>query len=182
MANRLKVKVSRYMSYLLRHNPENLEMDKHGFVSLDRLVEKVKERFQVDKGFILKIVEESDRRRFEIIEDKIRALYGHSIDIELKLEEDKLVRVLYHGTTPNAASEILRKGLKSMKRKWVHLSPTVKIAEEVALRRTQKPVILQIKAEAARKNGVKFYKASDKVYLCSNLPPKYIQLVKTRET
>jgi putative RNA 2'-phosphotransferase len=182
MASELKVKVSRYMSYLLRHNPENLKMDKHGFVSLDQLTEKIKERFQVNKSFILKIVEESDRKRFEIVEDKTRALYGHSINIELKLGEDKVVRTLYHGTTPNAASEILRKGLKSMKRKWVHLSPTAEIAEEVALRRTQKPVILQINAEAARKNSVKFYKASDKVYLCRNLPPKYIKLAKTRET
>jgi putative RNA 2'-phosphotransferase len=177
---RLKVKVSRYMSYLLRHNPENLQMDKHGFVSLDQLAEKIRERFQVDKSFILKIVEESDRKRFEIVEDKIRALYGHSIDIELRLEEDKIVKLLYHGTTPNAAPEILRKGLKSMKRKWVHLSPTIEIAEEVASRRTRKPAILQINAEAARRNGIKFYKASNKVYLCRDLPPKYIRPAKTR--
>jgi len=179
MKSELKVKISKYMSYLLRHNPENLKMDRHGFVSLDQLVEKIKERFQVDKNLILKIVEESNRKRFEIVEDKIRALYGHTIDVELALEEDEKVKVLYHGTTPNTASEILRVGLKPMRRKWVHLSPTIKIAEEVGLRRTQRPVVLEINAEAARKNGVKFYKASDKVYLCNGLSPKYIKLAKT---
>jgi len=181
MKSELKVKVSKYMSYLLRHNPENLKIDKHGFVNLDQLIEKIKERFQVDKNLVLEIVEEGDRKRFEIVEDKIRALYGHTINVELELEEDKVVRVLYHGTTPNAASEILRVGLKPMRRKWVHLSPTIEIAREVSLRRTRKPVILEINAEAARRNGVKFYKASDRVYLCRNLPPKYVKLAKTRK-
>jgi putative RNA 2'-phosphotransferase len=98
MKHELKVKVSRYMSYLLRHNPENLKMDSYGFVSLDELVKKIKERFQVDEYFILEIVERSDRKRFEIVENKIRALYGHTIPVKLELEEDKVVRVLYHGT------------------------------------------------------------------------------------
>jgi putative RNA 2'-phosphotransferase len=181
MEHGLKVKVSRYMSYLLRHNPENLKIDRYGFVSLNELVKKLKERYQVDKKFILEIVEKSDRKRFEIVEDKIRALYGHTIPVDLELEEDKAVKVLYHGTTPDAASKILKVGLKPMKRKWVHLSPTVMIAKEVGLRRTRKPVILKINAEAARKNGVRFYKASDRVYLCKELSPKYIKLTKPRK-
>ncbi len=182
MKHELKVKVSRYMSYLLRHNPENLKMDRHGFVSLDEFLEKIKERFQVDRKFIFEIVEKSDRKRFEIVEDKIRALYGHTIPVKLELQEDRTVKVLYHGTTQDAASKILKVGLKPMKRKWVHSSPTTKIAKEIGLRRTRKPVILEINAEAARNNGVRFYKASDRVYLCNNLSPKYIKLAKTRKT
>ncbi len=50
----LKVEVSKYMSYLLRHDPENLNMDRHGFVSLDELLEKIREHFQVDKKSFLK--------------------------------------------------------------------------------------------------------------------------------
>lgn len=78
MEHRLKVKVSKYMSYLLRHNPGNLKMDRHGFVRLNELVKKLEERFQVNKKFILEIVEKSNRRRFQIVDDKIRALYGHT--------------------------------------------------------------------------------------------------------
>lgn len=181
MEQELKTKVSRYMSYLLRHDHENLRMDKHGFVSLDEFLEKIKEHFQVDKKFIFEIIEKSERKRFEIVEDKIRALYGHTIPVKLELQEDKMVKVLYHGTTQDAALEILKVGLKAMKRKWVHLSPTTKIAEEVGLRRTRKPVILEINAEVARNNGVRFYKASDRVYLCNSLSAKYIKLAKTRK-
>ncbi len=174
-----KVEVSKYMSYLLRHEPENLEMDRQGFVGLEELVKKIGERFQVDQRFILDIVEKSGRKRFEIINNKIRALYGHTVTVELAFEEDRTIRTLYHGTSPDAASRILEMGLKSMKRRWVHLSPTIEVAREVGLRKTRKPVILKIDADAARKNGVGFYRASDKVYLCRDLSPEHISPVET---
>ena len=163
------------MSYLLRHNPENLKMDRHGFVSLDNLSKKLNERFQIDKEFVVEIVEKSGRTRFEIVENKIRALYGHTIPVKLELEEDKVAKVFYHGTTSDAASKILKVGLKPMKRRWVHLSPTMEIATEVGLRRTKNPIILEIDAEAARKNGLRFYKATDKVYVCGAILPAYIK-------
>lgn len=174
---RLKTEISKYMSYLLRHNPEDLNVDKDGFVSLKELLKKLNERFQVDENLIREIVEKSDKKRFEMVGDKIRAIYGHTIPVEIQFEEDKTIKRLYHGTTTKAASEILRTGLKPMKRRWVHLSPTVEIAVEVGLRRTIKPVILEIDAEAARKDGIQFYRATDKVYLCKYLPPKYIRCI-----
>ena len=177
MDGNLKVRVSKYMSYLLRHNPENLKMDSEGFVDLGELLAKLKEKFPVDKQLILEIVERSERKRFEIRNGKIRALYGHSIPVMLKLKEDKTVKILYHGTTPEAAAEILKTGLKPMKRNWVHLSPTIEIARQVGLRRTSKPAILEIDAEKARKNGIKFYKATEQVYLCKQVPPRYIRRI-----
>ena len=171
-----RVRVSKYMSYLLRHKPENLKMDEHGFVDLDDLLSKLRKRFRIDRELILEIVERSDRKRYQIVGNRIRALYGHTIPVKLELEEDKVTTVFYHGTTPDAASEILEAGLTPMKRKWVHLSPTIEIAREVGLRRTRKPVILEVNAEAARKDGLRFYRATDKVYLCPEVAPKYLKL------
>ncbi len=173
----LRVRISKYMSYLLRHNPENLRMDEYGFVSLDELLEKIREHFPVDRRLITEIVRGDDKGRFEIVDNKIRALYGHSIPVNLRLEEDRDNRVYYHGTTPNAALKILKEGLKPMGRRWVHLSPTVDVAREVGYRRTRRPVILEINADAARRDGVKFYKATEKVYLCGVIPPRYIRRV-----
>jgi len=173
--NDFLVKVSKYMSYLLRHNPEGLIMDEYGYVDLDSLVKKIRERFSIDKGLIMRIVEHSERRRFEVLDNKIRALYGHSIPIKLNLEEDKTKKNLYHGTTQEAALKILREGLKPMGRRWVHLSPTIDVAKEIGYRRTRNPVILEIDAEKARRDGFKFYRATDKVYLCREIPPKYVK-------
>jgi putative RNA 2'-phosphotransferase len=151
-------------------------MDEEGFVDLDELVSKVTESFaSVDKVFLRRLVEESERKRFEIVGNRIRALYGHSVPVYLRLEEDKLVEWLYHGTTAEAAKEILEHGLKPMKRLWVHLSPTKDIATQVGKRRTSNPVILVVNCKEARKAGMSFYKASDQVYLCKFVPAEYIR-------
>jgi len=129
MSQDVKTGISKYTSYLLRHNPEGLTMDKEGFVQLDELLSKVKERYILaDRKLLMSIVNESDKKRFEIVGERIRALYGHTIDVNVNLREDKQVMVLYHGTTPQAVREILKTGLKPMRRRWVHLSPTKEIA------------------------------------------------------
>jgi len=181
MKRDLKVEVSKYMSYLLRHNPENLKMDRHGFVSVEELLEKLKELFPGDKRLVIEIIEKSDKKRFEVIDDKIRALYGHTIPVRVEWKKDKRVNILFHGTTPSAALQILKNGLKSMRREWVHLSPTIEIATEVGMRRTQKPTILEIDAEAARRDGVKFFRATEKVYLCKYVAAKYITQLTIRK-
>ena len=175
MERDLRVKVSKFVSYLLRHDPQGLTMDEQGYVDLDELTSKVKRSFpSVDGQFLRRMVEESERKRFEIVGNRIRALYGHSAPVYLRLEEDRRVERLYHGTTSEAAGEILAKGLQPMKRQWVHLSPTIDIAIQIGKRRTSSPVILVVNCAEARKAGLKFYKASDQVYLCKFVPAKYI--------
>jgi putative RNA 2'-phosphotransferase len=152
-------------------------MDNYGFVDIDELHKKLGQRYSIDKQLIFEIVEKGTRKRFEIVGNKIRALYGHTIGIKQKLVEDEAVEVLYHGTTRISARKILKEGLKSMRRIFVHLSPTAEIAREVGLRRTLNPAILMIDAKTAVRDGSHFYKATDKVYLCEFLKPKYIKLV-----
>jgi len=65
-----------------------------------------------------------------------------------------------------------------MKRRWVHLSPTIDIAIGVALRRTRRPVVIEVDVKRARKEGkIKFYKATEQVYLCSEIPPEYLRRI-----
>lgn len=169
-------RVSIYMSYLLRHNPQGLGIDEKGFVKMSRLAEKISKRFPVDESFIRELVEDADKKRFEIVDDRIRALYGHSVKVRSNLREDQEISVLYHGTAHQSLPRILREGLKPMGRQWVHLSPTRGIAEDVGKRRTQQPAILLIDAASARRAGMKFYRATDKVYLCRKIPPAYIEV------
>jgi putative RNA 2'-phosphotransferase len=163
------------MSYLLRHNPRGLQMDEKGFVRLEDLLNRVRERYDIDDAFIRAIVYSGDKTRFQIVGEKIRALYGHTISVEIDLPKDESVRVLYHGTTSESASKILAAGLRSMKRRWVHLSTTSEIARTVGKRRTPNPVILVIDAENARRDGIRFYKATDRVYVSEPIPSKYIR-------
>jgi putative RNA 2'-phosphotransferase len=65
-----------------------------------------------------------------------------------------------------------------MKRNWVHLSPTIGIAEEVGKRRTKNPVVLEIYVKTALQDGIRFYRATDKVYLCGPIPSKYVRIAR----
>lgn len=165
------------MSYLLRHNPENLNMDKEGFVDLADLVRKLRERYPVDKHLIHEIVG-GPGNRFEVVNNKIRARYGHTLDVDIPRIEDTSIEALYHGTTAASAACILREGLKPMNRQWVHLSPTPEIARSVGWRRTAKPVVVKVNAQAARTDGIKFYRATGTVFLCSAVPARYVTIIR----
>ena len=122
------------------------------------------------------IIENMDKRRFEIQGDKIRALYGHSVPMHISKEPIVPPAVLYHGTTHKAAQIILKDGLKPMKRQYVHLSIDTDIAVQVGKRRDSEPVILKIDAAKAHRDGVEFYKGNDKVVLADFISPEYISM------
>ncbi|MHA1377478.1 MAG: RNA 2'-phosphotransferase [Candidatus Helarchaeota archaeon] len=171
-----KIRVSKYMSYLLRHNPKQLELDNEGFTDLDLFLEVVRSKFKwLDKKDLLDIAENNER--YEIKNNKIKAIYGHSIDVSYKLKKEE-VNQLYHGTTKKAAELILKEGLKPMNRQKVHLSSTIEAATRVGKRRAKNPTILIIDAVSARLHGIKIKKASESVFLADYIPPKYIKVLK----
>lgn len=163
------------MSYLLRHHPQGLRMDKNGFVNLEDLVTRIRKRYPVDVAFITQLVSSSEKQRFQIVGNSIRALYGHTLSVKIDFPKNETIETLYHGTTSHAASTILETGLKPMQRQWIHLSPTRKIAWDVAARRTRNPVLLAINVKRARRAGVNFYQATDTIYLSKRIPAKYIK-------
>jgi len=178
MSESLRTRVSKYASYLLRHNPRDLGMDSEGFVQLRNLLSAIRARYPtVDAELLTGIVKSGNKMRFEMVGDNVRALYGHTIDVKLNLKEAEEITILYHGTTPEAARHILKSGLGPMRRRRVHLSPTVDVALEVGRRRTNAPVILSIDACGAGKDGIRFYRSTDIVYLCRHVPAKYIRRV-----
>ncbi|RLF38456.1 MAG: RNA 2'-phosphotransferase [Thermoplasmata archaeon] len=175
------VAVSKYLSYLLRHNPEGLPISKDGFIPIEDILKKIRKRFpNVDEKILYKL-NEGSKSRFEIKNGRIRALYGHTIPVEIPLEIDIDVEILYHGTTKEAAEKILKEGLKRKGRRKVHLSSTIQQAIRVGKRRTKNPVILKIDAESARNNGIVFEKANDLVYLSEEIPPIFISKLSNNE-
>lgn len=170
-----KVKVSKQIAYLLRHDPSGLEVSREGFVDLYELVDRLSERWpQIDEDFIRRLVEEDPKGRYEIRNNRIRARYGHSIDVKPSLPEADTEK-LYHGTTRRATEKILREGLKPKGRQKVHLSRTVSDAVEVGKRRTDDPVVLEVDAMGARGSGINIEKASERVFVADRIPPRFIR-------
>lgn len=172
--------LSKTISHAIRHEPwvYELELDEQGWVLLDELLLALKETSDswkdVDRSIIQKIIDSSEKKRFEISQDKIRALYGHSFPQKLSFESGIPPEILYHGTTKDMAEIIKRDGLLPMGRQYVHLSPHLNIAKEVAKRKGREVEILTIASEKSYKNGNKFYKGNDYVWLSDAIPPEYI--------
>jgi putative RNA 2'-phosphotransferase len=173
------VKVSKFLSYILRHNPQKygLELDANGFTNLKEVLKLLKKRFpniDIDKSYLENLIRQSDKKRFQITDGKIRAYYGHSIDKKIKFSDtSNIPDKLYHGTTHKAFKKIKSQGLKSKGRQYVHLSKDVSTAKEVGKRRTPSPIILEIDAKNARNKGINFYKSGDMI-LSDFIPSEYI--------
>ena len=176
------IDLSKEISYALRHAPweYELEMDEAGFVSLAQLLCAINEEEKypkvIEKSDILHVMEISDKKRLEIVDDKIRALYGHSIPMHIKKQEAESPAILYHGTTKRFLSAIKEKGLLPMSRQYVHLSVDTETAMQVGKRHDSEPVILKINAAEAFESGIKFYIGNDKVWLCDKIPLDFISL------
>ena len=77
-------KLSREISYILRHNPlkYNLTLDKEGWADINDLLQKLNARSEwngLSKKDLEKMIASSNKKRHEIQSDKIRAFYGHSL-------------------------------------------------------------------------------------------------------
>ncbi|HEX7733400.1 MAG TPA: RNA 2'-phosphotransferase [Ktedonobacteraceae bacterium] len=176
------IRLSKTISHALRHKPGDygLVLDAEGWVAVDDLLAALRRRLgsrrSIGLAEIETIMAESEKQRFELRDDKIRAFYGHSTPTTIEREPVTPPALLYHGTTQEAAQAILREGLKSMKRQHVHLSTDLKTARIVGLRRTGKPVILRIAALEAHQHGIKFYPGNEDIWLADPIPPAFIRM------
>jgi len=170
-----RIKKSKLLSSILRHNPgkAGLTLGEGGWVDISDLLDGLqKMKRPMSREALEKIVIENDKKRFSISSDgrRIRAAQGHSVKVDLGLEEKTPPAVLYHGTAKHALRTIEDEGLKPMKRAHVHLSIDRKTAIKVGLRHGR-PVILEIDAARLHQQGQKFYQADNGVWLTGAITP-----------
>lgn len=171
-------RVSRYLSLILRHKPEvaGIELDKHGWAKVSELLPAMK----IDMETLEEIVRTDEKGRYSFNDDhsKIRANQGHSIDVDVELERQYFMpAVLYHGTSWKNVDSIMKTGINSGGRKYVHLSGDKETALKVG-KRHGKPVVLEIDTFRMHINGFIFYKSKNGVYLTEHVPAEYITILK----
>ena len=167
----------------LRHFPEDLGlvMDSRGWVDLTKLGQVVTSRHRwAGKELVIALVQSDSKQRYEIVDDKVRARYGHSVDVELDHPENKLPK-LYYGASEEEADRILEIGIKSASQRYVHLSTTPEKAWHVATFRTGNPKVIQVDAAAAQKAGVKMMTVNEDIVISETIPYIYLSLLATRD-
>ncbi len=182
-------RLSKYLSYILRHTPEDagLTLDPRGAAPVEAVVQAATAAlgFTVTAFDLEELAEPAfgeQKRRFELEGDYVRAGHGHSIPIA---ELDPVVpkAPLYHGAPRVAVDAILQDGLQPMSRQKVHLSYDRAITIEAARRKSADVALLEVLVEEARAAGAGFYRSADpRIVLSDPIPPAALRLIAREDT
>lgn len=176
-----KVKqLSKTIAHALRHQPYlyELELDDEGWVDVDDLLVGLRQRWRwrdVTIADLQAVLELPGKKRYEMTNGRIRALYGHSTTSKIQKTPTIPPAILYHGTTAETAVLILHEGLKPMSRQYVHLSVDMETAVQVGRRKAPNPTILKVHAQQAHQQGITFYEGHDLVWLADSIPAQFIE-------
>lgn len=164
------IKVSKRLAYLLRHSDLP---NRNGWVAVD----VVSGRLHIALSELETVVVSDAKGRFEFSSDAlfVRALYGHSVDVDLELVSSAPPTILYHGTAEKYMDCIMQKGLEPRKRNYVHLSETIDMAQQVGARHGS-PVVLSVNAQSMAEEGFKFYKSQSGIWLVESVPYEYLKV------
>jgi putative RNA 2'-phosphotransferase len=177
MNKRDETKLSKLISKILRHSPEEygLHLDEYGYAEIEQLTAAIQKEMywkNITKEDILEIAKKCPKQRFLIRGNKIKARYGHSIPIILEESVRPIPAYLYHGSNQHAVESILGKqeGILPMGRQYVHLSESKHFAT-LAAKRRKAPILLKIDTKIAIKEGTAFYYAGNEVWLSTPISP-----------
>lgn len=181
-----RTRLSKFLSGALRHFPEDagLSLDDGGWTAFESAVDAVTKQYDwATREHVEAVVVTDPKGRCErdpVGEGgrsggRIRAAYGHSVDVDLDPEETPVPDRLYHGTAPRNVDSILAEGLKPMNRQKVHLSGTRAAALSVGRRHADDPVLLVVDAERLQSAGQRVVKRGVDVYTTDRVSSEYLE-------
>lgn len=182
MSKKLLDDTSKFLSYVLRHEPQaiGLSLDSEGWAGIAELIEAAsRDGRSLSRELLEQVVRTNEKKRFSFSEDgqHIRAVQGHSNQgVQLQLDERQPPAVLYHGTATRFIESISQKGLIPGSRHHVHLSEQLETAREVG-QRYGKVVILKINTSKMLAQGFKFYQAQNGVWLTEQVPAQFLEAI-----
>jgi putative RNA 2'-phosphotransferase len=174
-----RTRLSKFLSGALRHFPDDagLSLDDRGWVAWTDLVTAVTGQYPwADEAAVEGVVAADPKGRFERSDDRVRAAYGHSVEVDIAPTDAPVPDRLYHGTAPGNVDAIEREGLKPMGRQQVHLSGSVEEARAVGRRHAAAPVVFAVDA-AALTDDYRITKRGRETYTVDRVPPSYLRRV-----
>ena len=173
-------KTSIFISMILRHKPEviGITLDEHGWANVSELIDGINRsgKYAIDMDLLEEIVRTDRKQRYSFNEDHslIRANQGHSIPVDVELEEKIPPDILWHGTGEKYVPSIDVQGLIPKSRLYVHLSSDTETAKVVGSRHGR-PVIYEVDCRQMHEDGYHFYLSSNHVWLTKEVPAKYLR-------
>lgn len=174
------IRLSKFLSLVLRHRPEQIgiTLNEQGWTEVDVLIQQMNRKgMAITPEKLQQVVETNNKNRFAFNETKtkIRASQGHSVAVELGYTPQTPPPLLYHGTSKKYLPSIMASGLEKRKRHHVHLSTDVATALQVGKRHGE-AIVLHINAAKMQADGFRFFLSENKVWLTERVPVEYITL------
>ena len=175
-----KNSTSKFISLILRHKPETIgiTLDEHGWADVQELIDGINHAggHSLDREILEEIVRSDEKQRYSFNEDHslIRANQGHSIAVDVELEEKTPPDILWHGTGEKYVESIDAIGLIPKSRLYVHLSSDIEMARKVGSRHGR-PVVYEIDCRKMAEDGYRFYESANHVWLTREVPVIYLK-------
>ena len=170
----------KFIAFILRHHPESIGMklDEHGWARTEDLIAGIAKSRPFDMQMLEEIVRTDSKQRYSFNEDKtlIRANQGHSIRVDVELEQKTPSDVLWHGTGEKYVESINKIGLIPKSRLYVHLSKDYETAKIVGSRH-EKSVVYQMNAGKIGADGYLFYLSVNGVWLIKEVSVQYMNIL-----
>lgn len=180
-----EISLSKLMTKLLRHTPEEYGLSLNsadGSCLVTELLSVIQAQprwLSITEDDIKQVVIHSEKQRFEIDGERIRARYGHSHD-KVTYDPGTPPSILFHGTNCTALPLILKNGIRPMSRQYVHLSEGTHFATMAGSRRGEL-VILSTDTVKAGVLGITFFYAGNEVWLAEYIPSSCCSIYMKKE-
>ena len=171
---------SKFISLILRHKPETIgiTLDEHGWADVQELIDGINDSGsdRLDIDLLEEIFWTDEKQRYFFNEDHtlIWANQGHSIPVDVELEEKTPPDILWHGTGEKYVVSIDAQGLLPKSRLFVHLSSDKETAKKVGSRHGR-PVIYEIDCLQMAADGYPFFESANHVWLTKEVPVRYLK-------
>ena len=169
--------LSRFLIYILGRRPYEFGLvpAHDGFVKYKELLQAIHEEpgwRYVRQSHINEVLMGKDRTLFETDGKRIRAVQ-RKWDLDRQTPALSLPGVLFTAVRKRAHPVVMEKGLIPGESQALVLTSNKDMAERIGKRRDQKPVVLEIMANVAQKQGVTFYPFGE-LFVCSQIPARFI--------
>ena len=169
--------LSRFLVYILGHRPDEFGLvpDDDGFVTYKALLQAIHEESEwhyVRRSHINEMLLGKDRHVFQSGDKGIRTT-ERRWQFDLENPSQPLPKLLFTPVRRKAHPVVMEKGIRSGEGRYLILSPDPEMAGRIGRRRDQKPVLLEVMADAAQNEGGTFYPFGN-LYLSSEIPARFI--------
>jgi putative RNA 2'-phosphotransferase len=171
--------LSRLMQYILGNRPDEFALvpDRDGFILVKDLLKAIHEQpdmAYVRQSHLTEVMLYDRGDLFEVVEKKIRATKRSFPSLTEQVPLSHPPKLLFKGIKRKTYPAVLKHGLTPGARNYVVMTDDRDLAVHMGRRRDQRPVIVEIQAQAASNSGIAIFAFGDSLYVSDTVPARFI--------